>query len=315
MSPKKPESYVYGPVPSRRLGRSLGVDLVPFKTCSYDCIYCQLGRTTAHTCERKEWFPVEDILEDVAAALDSSPDYITLSGSGEPTLHSGLSGIISGIKALTDIPVAIITNGSLLWRPDVRRSLQGVDLVVPSLDAADETLWRRVNRPERSLDFERMVEGLVEARRELCAEYWLEVLLCAGITDTPEHVERLKGGIDRIAPGKVHLNTVVRPGAESSARPIAAERMHEIAAELSGLVDVVADFQAPPSEKGRVQARQILALLERRPCTLQDVAAGLAVHPNEALKVLDALLSEGRITKEPRGSKTFYLPGREDAAC
>ena len=314
MAQKQRKSFVYGPVPSRRLGRSLGVDLVPYKVCSYDCIYCQLGRTTTHTCERREWFPADAVLADIAAALHSAPDYITLSGSGEPTLHSGIARIVEGIKALTEIPVAIITNGSLLSREDVRRSLAALDLVVPSLDAAEEALWRRVNRPEPSLAFDEMIEGLVAARRELSAQFWLEILVCAGITDADDHIEKLKRAIERIGPDKVHLNTVVRPPADSEARRVSDQRMHEIAVRLSGVAEVVGDSKTPAGDKGRAGAAEILTLLQRRPCTLQDIAAGLAVHPNEALKHIDGLLQDGRITAKTRVSKVFYMPARPDQA-
>jgi len=314
MAEKQPKSFVYGPVPSRRLGRSLGVDLVPYKVCSYDCIYCQLGRTTVHTCRRRQWCPVDAVLADVAAALQSEPDYITLSGSGEPTLHSGIARIVGGIKALSDIPVAIITNGSLLWREDVRRSLAALDLVVPSLDAADEELWRRVNRPEPTLGFDEMIEGLIAARRELSAQFWLEVLLCDGITDADEHIENLKSVIERIGPDKVHLNTVVRPPAQSDARRVSDERMREIAVQISDVAEVVADYKAPAGDEGRAGADEILTLLERRPCTLEDIEAGLAVHPNEALKYMDRLLRDGRVTTKTRGSKVFYMPAGPDAA-
>ena len=152
--------YVFGPVPSRRLGRSLGVDLVPFKTCTYDCIYCQLGRTTNKTIERRQWVPMELVLEELEKKLDSRPDYITLSGSGEPTLFTPLDKLIEGIRSLTDIPVAVLTNGSLLGSAEVRHKLAGADLVIPSLDAGNEVAFRLVNRPHEALAFERLLAGL-----------------------------------------------------------------------------------------------------------------------------------------------------------
>jgi wyosine [tRNA(Phe)-imidazoG37] synthetase (radical SAM superfamily) len=154
---EKMTTHVFGPVPSRRLGRSLGVDLVPFKTCTYDCIYCQLGRTTCKTTERKEWVPLDSVLENVKEKLPSNPDYITLSGSGEPTLFSRVDELIDRIKAVTDVPVAVLTNGSLLWHEDVRRQLMGADLVIPSLDAGDEAMFRLVNRPCEEISFEQML--------------------------------------------------------------------------------------------------------------------------------------------------------------
>ena len=151
-------NHVFGPVPSRRLGRSLGVDLVPFKTCTYDCIYCQLGPTTVKTAERKGWLDRDAVLEEIRRKLDSWPNYITLSGSGEPTLHTGLDEWMKAIRSITEIPIAVLTNGSLLWRDEVRRELRQADLVVPSLDAGDAELFRQVNRPCEAVSFERMLE-------------------------------------------------------------------------------------------------------------------------------------------------------------
>ncbi|MBN2512679.1 MAG: radical SAM protein, partial [Sedimentisphaerales bacterium] len=157
---KKRREYIFGPVPSRRLGRSLGVDLVPFKTCSYDCIYCQLGRTTNKTLERKEWLPLAEITDQLKQKLYLKPDYITLSGSGEPTLFSRCRDLIGKIKESTDVPVAVLTNGSLLWMPEVRESLLEADLVIPSLDAGSERLFQYVNRPHPDISFDKMLEGL-----------------------------------------------------------------------------------------------------------------------------------------------------------
>lgn len=154
--------YVFGPVPSRRLGRSLGVDLVPFKTCSYDCIYCQLGRTTNKTIQQKEWFPLDEILSQLTEKLYLKPNYITLSGSGEPTLYSKCDELIRKIKKITDVPVAVLTNGSLLWMPQVRASLMDADLVIPSLDAGSAELFNYINRPHADISFKNMLCGLIE---------------------------------------------------------------------------------------------------------------------------------------------------------
>ncbi len=166
--------YIFGPVPSRRLGRSLGVDLVPFKTCTYDCIYCQLGRTPCTTTERKEWVPLDGVLEDLRQKLSTRPDYITLSGSGEPTLYSRLDELIDRIKTMTDVPVAVLTNGALFADKELRRQLMEADLVVPSLDAGDEAMFQMVNRPHQDISFEHMLQGLIDFRREYQGKYWLE---------------------------------------------------------------------------------------------------------------------------------------------
>lgn len=184
--------YPFGPVPSRRLGRSLGVDLVPFKTCSYDCIYCQLGPTTCKTIERKAWVPLEQVVAELPQRLASKPDYITLSGSGEPTLHAQLDELIARIKTLTDIPVAVLTNGSMLWQKDLRRQLLRADLVVPSLDAGDETMFQLVNRPHSQISLDKMLNGLVAFRQEFPGAYWLEVMVVGGYTGIIERSTRTR---------------------------------------------------------------------------------------------------------------------------
>ncbi len=179
--------YVYGPVPSRRLGRSLGVDLVPFKVCTFDCVYCQLGRTTIKTLERKEYVSAADVLDEVKRKLaeEDNPNYITFAGSGEPTLNSRIGDLILRIKDLTDIQVAVLTNGSLLCTKEVQDDLMAADLVIPSLDAGDEQLFRYVNRPHENISFDRLVDGLVDFTRRFPGQVWLEILLLEGVTSMP----------------------------------------------------------------------------------------------------------------------------------
>ena len=217
--------YVFGPVPSRRLGRSLGVDLVPFKSCSFDCVYCQVGRTTDKTLERREFVPLDDVLAEVERKLagDVFPDYITMSGSGEPTLYSRLGELIRGIKARAEVPVAVLTNGSLLSDPAVREELLAADLVVPSLDAGGEALYRRVNRPHIDATYEKLVEGLIAFREAYENALWLEVFLLGSITD--DEARALAETASRVNPDRIQLNTVARPPAEAG-RPSHAAGPH-----------------------------------------------------------------------------------------
>ncbi len=298
--------YIYGPVPSRRLGRSLGVDLVPYKVCTYDCIYCQLGRTTNKTIERNEWVPTNDVLMQLKGALHAKPDYITLSGSGEPTLHVEIGRLIRAIKNMTDIPVAVITNGSLLWQRDVQDALLDADLVVPSLDANSEDIFRYVNRPHATIHFDQMVNGLKEFRRRFQGRYWLEVFLLNGVTTVEKRIKSLSEYITQIDPDKVQVNTVVRPPAEEYADAVPHERLEQIARELNPESEVIVAY-SHGEESGLFQSdhEAILNLLTRRPCSLQDIASGLGIHPNEAAKHVDRLLSEGRV-RISRQHGTFY---------
>jgi wyosine [tRNA(Phe)-imidazoG37] synthetase (radical SAM superfamily) len=306
---KQRRRHVYGPVPSRRLGRSLGIDLIPYKTCSYDCVYCQLGRTTSKTIERKEYWPVDGILSELERCLDSRPppDYVTLSGSGEPTLYSKLAALIDGIRSLTDRPVAVLTNGSLLWDRDVQESLLGADLVIPSLDAGDEAAFQRVNRPHPGISFERMVRGIQEFRRLFGKPMWLEVLLLRGLTATIPEVEKIAHLVERIGPHRVQLNTATRPPSEDFAIPASLEELKQAARVFGDRAEVIADYHDARRNKcGQARQEDILNLVARRPCTLQDVASGLDLNPNEVVKHLDRLVREHVLVCERDRQPRFY---------
>jgi len=299
--------HVFGPVPSRRLGRSLGVDLVPFKTCSYDCIYCQLGRTTCKTVERKEWVPLDAVLDELKQKLACRPDYITLSGSGEPTLHSRLGEIIDHIQAMTAVPVAVLTNGSLLWQKEVREEVALADVVLPSLDAPDSERFEFINRPHPDITFERLVDGLEAFRREFAGKYWLEVMLLGGYTSLPVQVRQLADWARRIQPDKVQLNTAVRPPAEEYAMAVPPERLAELAKMFEPLAEVVAEHRGQQaSAESQASAEAILALVRRRPCTVEDMAHGLGIKPNEAVKLLAHLEARGKVLSERYGPEQFY---------
>jgi wyosine [tRNA(Phe)-imidazoG37] synthetase (radical SAM superfamily) len=303
--------YLYGPVPSRRLGRSLGVDLVPLKTCTYDCIYCQLGRTTNKTTEQKEYAPIEEILVELERrlALGPVPDYVSLAGSGEPTLNSRIGELIGRIKKLTDIPVAVLTNGSLLWMRSVRDALMEADLVLPSLDAGDERLFRHVNRPHKDINFEQMTEGLITFRERFHKPVWLEVFLLAGITGIVPEARKIAAIADRIRPDRVQLNTVSRPPAEEFACQVSADRLKSLAPLFSGKTEVIGEGgvgDTGSSTANSVNDEDILALLSRRPCTVQDVAVGLGLHINEATKRLPALCERGVVIALRNNKDVFY---------
>ncbi len=306
--------FVYGPVPSRRLGRSLGVDLVPFKVCSYDCIYCQLGRTTDLTTKRREYVPVDQVLDEVRQRLQDGPrpDVISLAGSGEPTLHARIGDIIAGIKQLTDIPVAVITNGSLLWHPEVRRALMGADLILPSLDAGTPAAFQRVNRPHPEITYERMVEGLVDFSSQFEGEIRLEVFVLAGITDLADEIESIAAIADSLAPARIQLNTVSRPAAEPDAIAVTGPELERLCSRFSGRCEIIAESApvraARPASTGGVED-DIVAMLRRRPCTVDGIAEGLALRPNQVLKSLENLCAAGTVRVVRRGDAIFYEAG------
>jgi wyosine [tRNA(Phe)-imidazoG37] synthetase (radical SAM superfamily) len=303
--------YVYGPVSSRRLGRSLGVDLVPIKTCSYDCIYCQLGRTTNKTIERKEYVAVDEILDEIKRKLDAgpAPDYITIAGSGEPTLNVRIGHLIRRVKDLTRTPVAVLTNGSLLWLSDVREALMQADLVLPSLDAGDEHLFRYVNRPHREIAFENLVNGLIEFTEHFRGSVWLEVFLLAGVTGLPPEVERIATICRRIQPERIQLNTVSRPPAEDFACAVPTEQMERLKDLFAGSVDVISESEleeARTTLSNDSTDADILALLRRRPCTVQGISDGLRMHASEVTKRLHVLIGRGTVKCIRKNNCIFF---------
>ena len=302
--------YLYGPVPSRRLGLSLGIDVLPRKTCSYDCIYCQLGRTTNKTVKRDVYLPIEPIIKEIEeflSSMDSPVDYITFSGSGEPTLHSHIGRVIGEIKKRTTIPVAVLTNGSLLCMDEVKRDLGRADLVVPSLDAVSETVYETVNRPEDSLEIDSVIQGIADFREGFRGQVWVEVLFCRGLNDDSAEVARMKEVLERINPDRVQLNTVYRPPAEDFAFPLTAERLREIEDFFGPKASIVAPYRGkrPPGPEGEITAR-ITDALRRRPLTAEDMAEILGLHPQEVIKYLKGMLEGNAIRHRVHGSRIFY---------
>lgn len=302
-------SYVFGPVPSRRLGLSLGVDVIPFKTCTFDCIYCQLGCTTHLLAERREWVPLDAILGELEGKLGSNPDYITIGGSGEPTLYARLGELIDAIKGMTRVPVAVLTNGSTFWLPEVRDELRRADLVSPSLDGGDEAAFRIVNRPYPEFPYDGMIEGMEAFRNEFRGQYWLEVFVLEGITDTRDEMAKIAACAKRIRPDRVQLNTVTRPPAERHARGVTRERLVELARVFDPPAEVIADVPYVAQRTYRHAARQdVIELVRRHPASLTDVAAGLGLSPSQAERHVAALLELGEIEAVPMHGNTYYRP-------
>ncbi len=307
-------SRVYGPVLSRRLGRSLGVDLVPYKACPYDCVYCQLGPTTRLTKARATFFPARDLLREVLARIQTTqPDYVTLAGSGEPTLYEGLGALVEGIKAATKVPVALLTNGALFGDPEVRREAALCDLVIPSLDAGEEDFFQWVNRPVKGLTLEKVTEGLVLFRDSFRGPLWLEVMVLQGLTEQRRHLRAIAERAKTIRPDKIQLNTPIRPSANDFVFPVGMQRLEEFCAFFDPKAEVIAQppkggTRAPLSPEA---ATPILQMLWRRPCTLEDICGGLGTSAPGALKVLESLVSEGKVHGVLRSGRYFFDATRE----
>ncbi|MEN8228973.1 MAG: radical SAM protein [Bacteroidota bacterium] len=304
--------HLFGPVPSRRLGMSLGVDLIPHKICSLNCVYCECGRTTKLTHERKEYVPVEDIYSELIDFFGNNPDpeYITFSGAGEPTLHSHIGEVLGYLKKLRPkIPVALLTNGSLFSDPLIRKELMQADLVLPSLDAATDAAFRKINRPVRSFTIEKYIQGLIDFSNEFEGEIWMEVLILPGYNDDMDNINALEEALMKIKPDRIQLNTLDRPGTVEGLRAATWEELEKISGQWKlEHVEII----APPQDRKDVKSYRtdvesaILETLSRRPCTLEDLEKILGLHINEINKYLSVLEESGSIetTQQERG--TFY---------
>ena len=321
--------HLFGPVKSRRLGLSQGIDLLPPKTCNFNCIYCEINRAPQLSCQRSEHVPTEVILAEIDELLADEArvrdlDVFTITASGEPTLHTGIGRIIRHIKEKTDKPVAILTNGSQLHLQEVQDDLMAADIVIPSLDAARQESFRRVNRPAKcSADLETIIQGIADFSRKFSGEIWLEILLVENINDTPEDVSALQKAILRIRPSRVQLNTVARPPYESFAKPLTQKRMAEIKQEIvkkyDKPVDILAgskDNEMKESGKKREESAEIIPparveaeiseMLLRRPSTASDIAATLNINLESAAEILKDMENRGCLTVKIHGGKKYY---------
>ena len=305
---------IFGPVPSRRLGASLGVDVIPPKTCTFDCVYCECGETTVKTCERRKFCPAADILADLEAHLSrmtEKPDVITLSGSGEPTLYSPMGELIDGIKRLAALPVAVITNSSLLWMPEVRDELARADIVLPSLDAAVEDAFRRINRPHELVSLPQMIDGLERFLREYRGTVLFEILLIEGYNADERNIEALKTALGRMRTDKIQLNTAVRPGTERDIEPLDDISMRRIRERFGPRCEIIASARTTRRHHEEIDIEEaILSLLERRPCTTEDLHRALGLSVERAESVVRRLIEAGSVVERRVGGTAFYAAPR-----
>lgn len=304
--------YLFGPVPSRRLGVSLGVDLIPYKTCSYNCIYCESGRTTKLTNKRAEYIPIKDILEELKHFLQSNPqlDYITFSGSGEPTLNSGIGEVIRFIK--TEYPqykLALLTNGSLMNDSKLQQDLLPIDLILPSLDAVESDVFKKINQPHPGIQLDQVITGLAEFRKMFQGEMLLEVFISPGVNDGPEHLQTLKEKIHLIQPDKVQLNSLDRPGIEDWVQPATHDQLKIIADFLQWPTEIIAKTKDRRTSQAYHTDTEsgIIELIKRRPCTLEDLSETLGLHINEINKYIETLLKSQRIFSKKMERGTFFI--------
>lgn len=302
-------SHVFGPVPSRRLGFSLGVDLIPPKTCTYDCLYCQVGKTTAKTVEPFSGTPVEQVAAEIGKKLArSAPDAITLAGSGEPTLCAEMGRLIRLVKKTTSVGIALLTNGSLFWKEAVREGALEADLILPTLTTAVEETFRRIHRPHDSLTLRQVVQGLKELRRAYKGGLFLEVVLLSGINDNERELEALRRTVVEVSPDKIQLNTVVRPPADGRATAVDRARLEQIKRFFGESAEIVAErpLRGDVKEKGPFSVA-VQDMIKRRPLTAADAAKATGASVEEVEDVLKGLVLKGLIRKRDHSGETYYL--------
>ena len=301
-------SYIFGPVPSRRLGLSLGVDLIPVKICSYDCLYCQVGRTTEKRIGIEPFAPLEDVLKELKESLEKvTPDTITLSGSGEPTLYTDIDRVIAGIKKLTDIRTAILTNGSLLWKEDIRNKVLGANIIAPTLSSVFEETYRAIHRPHPDLKLAMIIEGLKQLRKIYKGQILLEIVLLAGFNDNEKELEGLKKAIVQISPDKIQLNTVVRPPVDSRAVSLDRQRLEDIQEFFGNKAEIIAYI--PPGQRRQAfdsLVKTILDTARRRAMRALDVANAMDIPVEEVEGLVKGLMIKGELCKEEHGGEIYY---------
>ncbi len=294
---------------------SLGIDLIPPKTCTFDCLYCQVGRTTHKTLETRAFVSVSEISREIQKKLlKTTPDVITLSGSGEPTLHSEIDQVISSIKEMTDIKVAVLTNGSLFWREEIIRRVLKADIIMPTLCSSFDRTFKMIHRPHAGLNLGPIIEGLKGLRQYYNGQLFIEVIFLAGINDTEEEVEGLKTVLDQISPEKIQLNTVVRPPADSSARPLDRDRLKDIKDYFGKKAEIIAGrpVKARAGEDGH-RIDSLLEMVKRRPLRTEDIASSLKLSMEEVGDLIKGLLIKGYLRRQEHLGEIYYLINEQDS--
>jgi len=305
-------NYVFGPVPSRRLGQSLGIDTIPLKTCNWNCVYCQLGRTQPVVHKRADYSPSADILAEVQQALRAHQpgeiDWVTFVGSGEPTLHAGIGWLIAQVKAATDIPVAVITNGSWLYDAEMRRDLAAADAVLPTLDAGTSKLYQHINRPHPAATFRRLVTGMMRFRQEYDGKLWVEVMLVRGLNDTERALQDIASILRRVEPDEIHISLPTRPPAETWVRPADEDGILRALAILGDVTHVLHPAAGTFDLSGAANlADAVTGIITRHPMRQEELERALEqAAPGRSGDVLADLRQSGRAQVVERYGVHFW---------
>ncbi|NLT38461.1 MAG: radical SAM protein [Methanomassiliicoccus sp.] len=306
------DALVFGPVPSRRFGSSLGVNPVPFKTCNYSCVYCQLGSSTSLRTERREYYPTSQVVEEIRAALEAingQVDFVTFMGEGEPTLASNLGDMMRGVSEFWEGGISLITNGSLFSRPEVRVDAMAFDVISPTVSAGDEVTFRRLHRPHRKFTFSRTLEGLVDLRRTFQGEIWAEVMLVRGINDSQQSLDNIRDAIRLIGADRTYITVPTRPPADGRISAPEPEVLRRALDSLPGAVDMTGP------EAGTFEARSgdpidhLLAIVANHPLREDQVVGILSSRYSErdVADVVKMLVDEKKLERKQYGRTFFYI--------
>lgn len=306
--------YLFGPVPSRRLGYSLGIDIIPYKTCTFDCVYCEVGKTTDKKSEVSDFGNADEIISETRKFLSDFRgriDHITFSGSGEPTLHSRLGYMAQEIRKFTDLPLALITNSSLLYKDDVRKNVMNFDVVLPSLDAASDETFKAVNKPHPDITIERMLEGIEKFTNEYKGRILLEILFVKGVNDSNKDILDIRKVIEKLQIKHIQINTVVRPPAYDGFTAIDNEDKKRIKSLLGDIAEVELVFKSEEGNRSQAGEAEVLALLSRRPCTFERISASLGIQLEDLRHIIKDLEKQGSIKVECFNDEYYYRTKNE----
>lgn len=305
--------YLFGPVPSRRLGVSLGIDLVEKKTCNLNCVYCECGEAPAMPSDRKEFVNIDAVILELKDYLKKGVhlDYITFSGYGEPTLNSSLGRLVREIKEITDSKICLITNSTTLVNKDIYPELLDIDLIMPSLDAVLEASFLKIDRPHSSIKLEEVINALIDFSKVYKGKIWLEIFMLQGVNDTEEELEKFMEIIKKIGVDKVQLNSLDRPAPVKWVKAMTMERLEEVKKlfiENSINTEIIKKYKSRLDYKNfnSDYEKLILNMLEKRPCTLEDLKEIIKVKEDVLGNYLDILSKEKFIQIEVGERGIFY---------
>lgn len=300
------KSLIFGPVLSRRLGYSLGIDLLPFKTCNQDCLYCEVAKSNNITEKRENFININNLISQIKQ-IKGEIDYITLAGSGEPTLHANLDQIIRSLKQNFNSPIVLITNSLLLSKAEVREELLDCDIVLPSLDAVQQKIFQQLNRPIKNVNITGVIDGLIAFRKKFKGQIWLEILFCKNINDSKEHILDFKKAINKINPDKIQLNSVDRPPAYSTALSLSLTELQQIAELLDDdRVEIISKKQNSKNNQP-LTLNGLISNLKLRPAIFEDLTKLYAANPKEIREMLLGIQEKGVITKVIHNHQLFFI--------